>query len=94
MFNGQIGVLIAKAMKNPNHKYLPIFQSILGRDREMRRKSVLPKLFLIHKIETNINKEPNKVYKNSKNPALYFLELEPQIIINKNKGIKTLSKKM
>jgi hypothetical protein len=61
---------------------------------ERTLKSVLPKLFLIHKIENNINKEPNKVYKNSKNPALYLLSLDPQIITNKNKGIRTLSKKI
>jgi hypothetical protein len=39
-----------------------------------------------------MNKEPNKVYRNSKNPALYLFSLDPQIIINKNKGIRTLSK--
>ena len=39
-----------------------------------------------------MNKEPNKVYKKSKNPALYLLELDPHNIINKNKGIRTLSK--
>ena len=61
---------------------------------ESNLKSVLPKLFFIHKIENNMNKDPNKVYKKSKNPALYLLSLDPQIMINKNKGIRTLSKKI
>ena len=41
-----------------------------------------------------MNKLPAKVYKNNKKAALYLLLLPPQIIIIKNKGIKTDSKKM
>lgn len=41
-----------------------------------------------------MNKDPNNVYKNSKNAALTLAELAPQTPTIKNKGIKTLSKKI
>jgi hypothetical protein len=41
-----------------------------------------------------MNRLPAKVYKKNKNAALNLLLLPPQIIIIKNKGINTDSKKI
>ena len=62
--------------------------------KDNNKKSVEAVLWYIYNIASNMNKLPAKVYKNNKKAALYLLLLPPQIIIIKNKGIKTDSKKM
>ena len=91
MWNGIRGVLIAKLKKIANHRIF--WLSKLMSAKEIICRSDVPTLQMITRKASNMNNDPNSVYRNSKNDARIRVSLAPQIPTMRNSGTSTDSKK-